>query len=369
MKTKKHGPKIILGAFIAIICLLWFWWFLLGKYVDTSNYENRTLASKPRVTIDNWKTLSSEYDSWYNDNLPFRNCFVKLNSMIDYFVFDKSSTNSVVIGYDNWLFYGSVSDGTPIGDYLGDNLFSEEELEVIAQNCINTQQFLEQQGKEFVLFIVPNKERVYSDEMPRWYGNPSETYRALQVVEFLRDNTSVRVVYPYEEILNAKNILSEELYYKTDTHWNTIGAYVGTSALLKELGINMPDITSDDIIIEKTGESVGDLCKMLNLSGVLENDNEYIVTGYNEHDFESIEWDFSNMISYSAKGADLRKIYIYRDSYGSNMAAYIGSQFDFSYLRHKYTYTYDDFMEQNPDIFVYETVERYVGNLKNFSFY
>jgi hypothetical protein len=49
------------------------------------------------------------------------------------------------------------------------------------------------------------------------------------------------------------------------------------------------------------------------------------------------------------------------------MAEYIGSQFDFAYFRNRSTYTYDDFLEKNPDIFVYETVERYVGYLKNFS--
>jgi hypothetical protein len=318
------------------------------------------------LTIDNWETFPFEYDS-YNDNLPFRNCFVKLNSMIDYFVFNKTSSNRVVIGYDNWLFYGDVNDGNPIGSYMGNNLFTEEELEDIAQNCVYIQELLEKQGKEFVIFIAPNKERIYSDEMPKWYGKPSENYRALQIVAYLRENTSVRVVYPYDELMCAKGILSENIYYKTDTHWNTIGGYVGASALLKELGISMPDITSDDITIEKTGETVGDLCRMLNLGGVLDSDNEYTVTGYNEHGCENMEWDWENMISYIAYGADSRKIYVYRDSFSTSMAEYIGSQFDFAYFRNRSTYTYDDFLEKNPDIFVYETVERYVGYLKNFS--
>lgn len=49
------------------------------------------------------------------------------------------------------------------------------------------------------------------------------------------------------------------------------------------------------------------------------------------------------------------------------MSAYIGSQFTDTYMRHKNTYSYEDFAEQDPDIFVYETVERYADKLMTFS--
>ena len=45
----------------------------------------------------------------------------------------------------------------------------------------------------------------------------------------------------------------------------------------------------------------------------------------------------------------------------------MGSQFNESYLRHKATYTYEDLETQDPDIVVYETVERYAGELMRFS--
>ena len=49
------------------------------------------------------------------------------------------------------------------------------------------------------------------------------------------------------------------------------------------------------------------------------------------------------------------------------MAMYIGSQFTDSILRYSQTYSYDDLIEYDPDIVVYETVERYVGELATFS--
>ena len=365
---KRIASKIILASFIVIICLSRILWFFFGKYVDSTNYENRKLATRPELTMDSYDTFSNEYESYYNDNLQFRNSLITLNSSIDYFVFSRPSSNKVIIGNDNWLFYGAVGDGDPISCYQGTNLLNEEELQALAQNCVKIKEYLNNQGKEFVIFIAPNKERIYFDEMPEKYGNPADMYCALQVVTYLRESTDVRVVYPYDELMEAKNILNENIYYKTDTHWNWIGGYVGACSLMKELGIEMPNIYSDEITIVKEENKSGDLAKMLNLKNLLKNkDYEFSVKGYNEHNVQNVEWDFRNAIIYHAQGADPRKIYVYRDSFSSQMSDYIGSQFNDSFLRHQDTYSYDDFVQQNPDIFVYETAERYIRGLSDFS--
>lgn len=77
---------------------------------------------------------------------------------------------------------------------------------------------------------------------------------------------------------------------------------------------------------------------------------------------------FFDVLSYSAQNADNRSIYILRDSFTSAMAPYIGSQFRESYMRHVSSYTYEDLEKQDPDIVVYETVERTVDLLGTFSF-
>ena len=228
--TQKMEPRIILVAFLGLICFLWFFWIILEKFVDTTNYENREMSSQPRLTLDSYATYADDYESWFNDNIPFRNNLITLNTSIDFFIFNKSTNDSVIKGSDDWLFYANTSDGDPISCYQGTNLFSDEELQNIAQNCINQRNFLEKQGKEFVIFIAPNKERVYSEYMPDKYGKPAENYRALQVYDYLKENTDIRIVYPYTELMGAK-ALGRNIYYKTDTHWNEIGGYVGAAAL------------------------------------------------------------------------------------------------------------------------------------------
>lgn len=369
MYKRKIGSGILLVTFITIMCSSWLLWFLLKKFVDTTNYENREPAIKPQLSIDNYKNFSKEYEAYFNDNIPFRNNLITLHGAIDYFIFNKSSNPKVIVGDDDWLFYENIDDGDPIGCYQGINLFSEEQLRIIAQKYTDIESFLNKQGKEFILFIAPNKERVYSEKMPKQYGEPAEYYKALQVVEYLRVNTQIRVVYPYDELMEAKSKLFENIWYKTDTHWNLVGGYIATSALLSELGIEIPDILSDEISIVSGDRTTGDLAAMLNLMSFFKNtDCEYKVIGYNTHNMQTIEWDFYNAIIYHAENADPRKIYVYRDSFSTNMSDYIGSQFTDSYLRHRETYSYDDFVQQDPDIFVYETVERYVGDLLTYQF-
>ena len=363
---KKLGPKIILITFCVVLCLSWMFWFVLEKYVDTTNYENREKAEFPSLSLENYSAFSSDFESWFNDDIPFRNNLITLNSVIDYYIFDKSSNDSVIKGKDGWLFYNKVADGDPMSCYYGTNLFSEDDLKQIADNCIKQRDFLEQQGKEFVVMIAPNKERIYSEYMPEQYGSPAEEYRALQVYDYIKENTDIRVVYPYDELMRAKEV--GDIYFKTDTHWNEIGGYVGASALLSELEIEMPDILSDELTIEKTVNTAGDLAKLLNLTNQLKStDWNYSIGGYDNHQMEVIEQDFFNVYAYKAINADSRKLYMIRDSFGSNISWYVGSQFNESYMRHYQTYTYDDLSSQDPDIVVYEVVERYVNRLGEFS--
>lgn len=367
MMKQKMGPKIILAAFIVLICCPHFIWIFVEKYADSTNRENRELAARPEFSLDNYGVYSDEYDNYFNDHIPFRDYLIALNFMTDYFVFDSYKSDRAVIGKELWFFFTDVSYDDPIGCYLGTNLLSEEELRAIADNCIAQRDFLAEQGKEFIIFIAPNKERIYYEYMPEEYGLPAERYRALQIVEYLRDHTDIRVVYPYEELMEAKNTLAQNIYYKTDTHWNYIGGYVGAVALLEEMGIELPSVTDERITINSGEVFYGDLIDILGTPRLsIFADNEYRVTGYDKHNVQILESDY-NLYLYQAENADPRKLYVIRDSFAIPMAGYIVSQFNDSCLRHNSTYTFDDFETYDPDIVVLECVERRILWLGTFS--
>lgn len=367
---KKYIPKrVFITMFLTTIFLPPIIWLFVGESLNSADYENRDKVQKPVFSINEFDVYSVEYEKYYNDHLPFRNQLIKMNSSLDYYVFHRSSNADVIIGKDEWLFYANTADGNPIACYRGENLYSDEELLNIANNLIRTRDYLENRGIEFVLFIAPNKERIYADMMPDYYGEPAENYAALQVVNYLRENTDIRVVYPYNELMETKNSNpSLLLYHKADTHWNQAGAYIGSRALLKELGIELPDIDSDQIAITETDNTLCDLADMINLrENFIGNENDYIISGYDDHNVENEKWDPSAELVYHCENADSRTLFIYRDTYAKAMSWYLGSQFNESYMIHKNVYSSTMLDEQNPDIFVYETVERYVGDLQYFS--
>jgi hypothetical protein len=153
------------------------------------------------------------------------------------------------------------------------------------------------------------------------------------------------------------------LYHKTDTHWNELGAYIGTRELLEELGIEMPSYDSSEIRINESEDVPGDLTKMLNMNTVIEPGKTFVPEGYVNHDCAVDFWDFSTEYRYHANGADPRKICIIRDSFCNAMADIVGSQFAESVMINKGVYNNDYVKKEHPDIFVLETVERYAPEM------
>ena len=155
MEQRKTGRIILLSAFILFICLSRGIWFFAEKYLDSENYENRQMAEHPTLTAENYETFPDEYTSYFNDHLPFRNQLISLNSAIDYYCFKRSSSSYVVIGKNDYLFYSRTDDGNAIAGYQGTNLYSKKKLKSIAKRCIAMRDTLAEQGREFVLLILP----------------------------------------------------------------------------------------------------------------------------------------------------------------------------------------------------------------------
>ena len=212
----------------------------IKPYIDTNNYENRELTPRPALQLnaESISSFPSDFDSWMSDHLPFRNQLLSLNGMIDYDVLHSSSSDTVIVGRKGWLFYkgAQVNSEDPVADYTGTNLFSEEQLEIIARNMKEAQQLLKDRGSDFVIFIAPNKERVYSEYMPRSYGAPAKENRLSQVTSYLREHTDIPVVSCMDDLMEYKKTHpNTPVYFKYDTHWNDLGAFIGTRALARAL--------------------------------------------------------------------------------------------------------------------------------------
>ncbi|MCR5618910.1 MAG: hypothetical protein K6F65_02335 [Lachnospiraceae bacterium] len=345
-------------------------YMLIGAKIDTVNFENRNLAEKPELTAENISDFPLEYEAYYNDNFPFRSKLITLNSRISYQLLGEGS-GATIVGKDGWLFYNAenIGNGISIGQYKGIEKFTDEELRQAAGSLEATQKWCEEHGCEFVLFIAPNKERVYGEYMPDEYGTyrQGDTCNTDQLVDYLRQNTDIRVVWAYEDMLEYKEGHPDDpMYYHLDTHWNYLGGYIGSRALLRELGIEIPSADEKNPERVERYQTWGDLTNLMNLGASdLFNDTDYVFPGYPAPGMQIISDDVNGIVGYTAPGRDSRNVVIYRDSFCNIMRYFLGEHFNTIRMIPKEYWDPSVLEENTPDVLVIELTERFVDILVN----
>ncbi|MCR5250492.1 MAG: hypothetical protein K6E50_07800 [Lachnospiraceae bacterium] len=361
MKKLRFSQWILLAGFVLGICLPLPLWMLIGSKAASSGSEMRMLAERPVLTAENYAEYPGLFEEYLGDHLPFKDALVAGNAATDYLLF-RSSSDRVIVGKEDWLFYAAKMDGDPVSDYQGSVLYGKKQLASIAERLCAQRDKLAAEGTRFVIFFAPNKERVYAEYMPEQYGAPAEEYRLKQLADYLQENTDLEVVNSLEAVLQAKNETEAPLWYKTDTHWNDLGAYVGSRELLGTLGIELPALS--ECTVEAGEPTSGDLARILHLESLFEKkDREYRIAEFELRCEIQAEEGYHAGVNAHAEGADPRRIYFCRDSYADAMIAYVGNCFTDSRFVYRAFYTEEDRKAFAPDIFVYEIVERYLNEL------
>ena len=75
--------------------------------------------------------------------------------------------------------------------YKGEDLLTEDELASIAETLCISRDNLASEGCDFIIYIAPNKERIYADELPDYYGDPADEHAALQIYSYLKTHTDI----------------------------------------------------------------------------------------------------------------------------------------------------------------------------------
>ena len=376
-------PGIMLLALVGFLALM-------GKPVSTES-ENRNPVTWDEVMAAPLEEKSSVFESWFNDRFPLRGELTIGNGLADYFVFGDSASSQVVRGKEGWCFYRGDEDYC-LDQYKGIENCSDETMGEILENLTNTRDYLAERGIDFIVMIVPGKQRIYSEYMPDEIKVIDEKCNTDEVVSAIRENTDIKLLWLEEnfEKYKSENPGGTPLYYKLESHWNDFGAYVGTSVLLSELGVKgyeKDDFSSEalferGITITQKKQTELDLTKLMNLSSVL-SDTAYEVEGYSENipeifkgkdaaevagtaglfeNEESEDEAYSEIIiSENDSAPDKRKIYLYGDSFSRYMVSYLGSEFSQVYRNDEIDN--EQLFAVSPDVVVFEIVERNIGRL------
>ena len=326
---------------------------VLRYRLDTTDYEKRAKAPRPSVSVTELSVFPEAFNSYYSDHLPFRNELIGINSRIDYYIFKDSPNDRVVFGDDGWLFY----TGEAINTSTGKTMLSEEELKEIGSNLQNASDYFRKLGIEFLVFIAPNKETVYRDKLPAYYTVYSDITVGKQLADYLKANTDINVVWPYDEIMKARD--EYYTYCHLDTHWNNVGSYIGACEAAGVLGTPMQPLNK--LTVTPVTYSRGDLSDMMHL--ILKNsDTDYAISGYEDEGYP-VEQFYGEFIEFHNESGDDRTVVMRRDSYGIRLSRFLSGQF-----KDMYVMTSDSPMDTinmfGADVFIYEIVERNAKDIR-----
>lgn len=259
-----------------------------------------------------------------------------------------STAKQVLKGKNGWLFYKNESDGCNIPEYRGNNHYSKGTMKNIRKNLLKMEKAVKSRGAVLVVCIVPNKEVMYPEYMPDNIKRKSKVTRADQLVKYLKKSTKLKIVYPKQELMAAKE--NHQVYYKTDTHWNGKGRFIGVQALRKEILGTEKSI--DDVRFKVTAKKYsGDLARLLGQSSRYRTDTKY-----------------SPVQKIKKKERSKKDLLIVGDSFGHEMTG----QADKYFGKVLYSGIWEFKMSQirkGTDVVVWEGAERYLDRFGSIKLY
>ena len=204
---------LIFTVFIGgmLICML-----VLPKEKFSEN-EKRTLASMPELSLSSVLNGKFERDTenYITDHFPWRNMFTAINAYAALYT-GRNGSNGVYRGEDGYLI------NTPVkADY--------EQLE---ENVSAMMDFTEMTEIPSTLMIVPSAGYIMEDKLPK---NHME-YKDGQLIEHAHKMSEAVIGYVDVDACFQRAKEECNLYYKTDHHWTSDGAYNAYVEYCREIG-------------------------------------------------------------------------------------------------------------------------------------
>ncbi|SCK01137.1 Uncharacterised protein [uncultured Eubacterium sp.] len=215
--NKKAMSSILGLCFIILLATI----FIVNLFTPDKGFseeENRVLQEKPEFSLSNYMEgrYESKLETYVNDQFLLRNAFIKVKATADVTA-GKLESNGVYRCKDNYLM---------------------EELTVPSEKTMqNTLASLKQFKRHYkkldaFFLLAPNAGNILEDKLPNFTKlNDQNQY----MDQFFKEIKSYG--YTPIDVRNAFKKASEDtqLYYRTDHHWTTDGAYLAYQQAAKKM--------------------------------------------------------------------------------------------------------------------------------------
>lgn len=187
-----------------------------------SDFENRYLKQLPTPTVRTIfdGSFAQNYESYLNDQFVLRNNWISLKSRAES-VLLKVENNGIVYGSGGQMFEKYTTCPT-------------EQLE---KNLGYLSDFLKQHPNS-TLAIIPSAYEIYPEKLPTGLKMVDQLSIISEIYNEYSDFAETLDLYPTLE--SAKD---QYIYYRTDHHWTTNGAYLAYKAYCETKGLPYTDLS------------------------------------------------------------------------------------------------------------------------------
>lgn len=213
---------------ISVLILATFISYMLRSESTFSETENRYLAARPEVTLSTLAdgSFMRSFELYTEEQLPLRDMLVKLKAVIGELML-KNENNGIARGKDGRLFEKLVS--------------YDKQLD---KNKAAIRNFAGGTDRDIYVCIVPNSCQILKDYTPAGFPGISQKAQIDDLYDMLKMYSNVHTIDLNDTLSEHED---EYIYYRTDHHWTTEGAYIGYCKLCKDMGIEAIDIQKDEI--------------------------------------------------------------------------------------------------------------------------
>lgn len=218
-KIGKYIPAVVFLIFIYGMAL----WFLFSPKTDYSSSEKRYLQKFPDANVE--KVLSgefgSEFETFFADQFPQRNTWVGINAYTT--LAEGNNGASGVYNCKN-------------GCLINKPVSTENNLD---KNISAVADFAKSIDTPTTVMLVPSTGYIADDVLPTFHDKYNDDEDISRISSTLSKDKIGFV--DLRERFKSEYKNGSQLYYKTDHHWTTKGAYTGYQELCKALGITPID--------------------------------------------------------------------------------------------------------------------------------
>lgn len=230
-KSRRAGDLVLVSLFLAaIFAFAALFWILPDR--EKSERENRTLEQMPKLTL---KTLTDhsfteDIADYMADQFPGRDFFVTVKAAAETALL-KGGNNGVIFGTGETLV---TREDLPDTDNMRENLAA---MSAFTDWC-------EDRGIPAVTAIAGRTADVLDHTLPACYGSAYS--------DRLWDTLSAQAAEEGIGIVNLRDPLrtraraGEYVYYRTDHHWTTLGAYYGYADIAGAMGLTPAPLSDFD---------------------------------------------------------------------------------------------------------------------------